>query len=140
MFLKATWSYTFLTLHVWFPDDVICNIAIYADATSYYKCDQAPNLWQQLEWISELEFDLRDTVVWGRKWLVDFNARKAKVLFGQCNNTGTTDVKIDGSVLKKKSSFKMLRLPFSSKLYCGSYTACIAKTSSMTIAVLIYFI
>ena len=29
------------------PDDVICNIAIYADdATVYSKCDQASNLWQ----------------------------------------------------------------------------------------------
>ena len=28
------------------PDDVICNIAIYADDTTLYsKCDQAPDLW-----------------------------------------------------------------------------------------------
>ena len=57
------------------PDDVICNIAIYADDTTFYsKCDQASDLWQQLELASELESDLRDTVDWGRKWLVDFNA------------------------------------------------------------------
>ena len=31
------------------PDDVICNIAIYADDTTLYsKCDQASDLWQQL--------------------------------------------------------------------------------------------
>ena len=40
------------------PDDVICNIAIYADgATLYSKCDPASNLWQQLELASELESD-----------------------------------------------------------------------------------
>ena len=45
------------------PDDVICNIAIYADNTTLYsKCDQASDLWQQLELASELESDLRDTV------------------------------------------------------------------------------
>ena len=45
------------------PDDVICNIAIYADdATLYSKCDQASDLWQQLELASELEFDLRETL------------------------------------------------------------------------------
>ena len=45
------------------PDDVICNIAIYADnATLYSKCDQTYDLWQHLEFASELEFDLRDTV------------------------------------------------------------------------------
>ena len=31
-------------------DDVICNIAIYADDTTLYsKCDQVSDLWQQLE-------------------------------------------------------------------------------------------
>ena len=30
-------------------------------------------MWQQLELASELETDLRDTVDWGKKWLVDFN-------------------------------------------------------------------
>ena len=45
------------------PDDVICNIAIYADDTTLYsKCDQASDLWQQLELASKLESDLRDTV------------------------------------------------------------------------------
>ena len=37
------------------PDDVICDIAIYADDTTLYsKCDQAFDLWQQLELASEL--------------------------------------------------------------------------------------
>ena len=43
------------------PDDVVCNIATYADVTALYsKCDQAFDLWQQLELASELESDLRD--------------------------------------------------------------------------------
>ena len=59
------------------PDDVICNIAIYADDTILYsKCAQTSDMWQQLELASELESDLRDTVDWGKKWLVDFNAGK----------------------------------------------------------------
>ena len=44
------------------PDDVICNIAIYAgDTTLYSKCDQASDMWQQLELASQLEPDLQDT-------------------------------------------------------------------------------
>ena len=44
------------------PDDVICDIAIYADDTTLYsKCDQEFDLWQQLELVSELESDLWDT-------------------------------------------------------------------------------
>ena len=58
-------------------DDVICNAAIYADDTTpNSECDQASDLWQQLELTSELKSDLPDTVDWGRKWLVDFNAGK----------------------------------------------------------------
>ena len=42
-------------------DDVICNIAMYADETNLYcNCNQASDLWQQLEWASELDSDLRD--------------------------------------------------------------------------------
>ena len=41
------------------PDNVVCNIAIYADDTTLYsKCDQASDLWQQLELTSELKSDL----------------------------------------------------------------------------------
>ena len=39
-------------------DDVVCNIAVYADTTPYSKCDQASDLWQQLKLAFELESDL----------------------------------------------------------------------------------
>ena len=40
-------------------DDAICNIAIYADDTTFHcKGDQASGLWQQLELASDLESDL----------------------------------------------------------------------------------
>ena len=49
----------FLLYINYLPDDVICNIAIYADETTLHsKCDQASDLWQQLELASELESDL----------------------------------------------------------------------------------
>ena len=103
------------------PDGVICDVAIYADDTTLYsKCDQASDLWQQLELASDLESDLRDTVDSCRKWLVDFNAGKTQLVsFDRSNNTGAIDVKMDGSVLEDKSSFKMLGLTFSSKLEWG---------------------
>ena len=87
----------------------------------YSKCNQASDQWQQLELASELEYDLQDTVDWGKKWIVDFNAGKSQlVLFDWSNNSGSIDVKTDGSVLEEKSSFKMLELTFSSKLDWGS--------------------
>ena len=119
-----------------FPDDVICDIA--DDTTLYSKCDRASDLWQQLELASELESNLRDTMDWGKKWLVDFNAGKTQlVLFDQSNNNGSIDVKMGWSILEEKSSFKMLRLTFSSKLDWGSYIISIAKTASKKIGALI---
>ena len=79
------------------PDDVIFDIAIYS------KFDQASDMWQQLELASELECDLRerDTVDWGKKWLVDFNAGKTQLVsFDRCNNNGSINMKMDGSVLE----------------------------------------
>ena len=102
-------------------------LLIYADDTTIYsKCDQASDLWQQLELAPELESD-QDTVDWGRKWLVDFNAGKTQLVsFDWSNNTGAIDVKMDESVLEEKSSFKMLELT----LNWGYYIISIAKTAS----------
>ena len=48
---------------------------------------------------------------WGRKRLVDFNAGKTQLVsFERSNNTSSIDVKMDGSILEEKSSFKMLRM------------------------------
>ena len=83
------------------PDNVICDIDIYANDTTL--CDRASDLWQQLEFASELESDLGDTVDWGKKWLVHFNTGKTQLVsFDRSNNNGCIDVKMDGSVLEKK--------------------------------------
>ena len=52
---------------------------------------------------SELKSDLRDTVDWGKKWLVDFNSGKTQLVSFDWsnNNIGSIDVKMDGSVLEE---------------------------------------
>ena len=130
-----SWSYTFRLYINDLPDDVISNVAIYADDTALYSyCDQ----WEQLELAFELGFDLRDTMDLGRKWLVDFNTGKTQLfLFDKSDNAGAIDVKMDGSAFEEKSSFKMLALTFSSKLDWGSYIISITKTASKEIGALI---
>ena len=127
----------FLFLH--FSDDVICNIPIFADDTTLQsKCDLASDLWQQLELASELESDLQETVDWGRKWLVDFNAGKTQlVLFDRPKNTGAIYVKMNRSVLEEKASLKMIWLTFSFKFDWSSYIIPVAKTASKKIGALI---
>ena len=79
-----------------------------------------------------------DTVDWGRKWFVYFNAGKTQVvLFDRSNNNGSIDVEMDGAVLEEKSSFRMLGLTFSSKLDWGSYIISIVKTVSKKIGTFI---
>ena len=62
------------------------------------------------------------------------------VLFDWSKNNVSIDVKMDGSALEEKSSFKMLGLTVSSKLNFGSYIISIAKISSKKIGALIYSI
>ena len=54
--LKASFLVLHFLLYInGLPDDVICDVPIYADGTTLYsKCDQAYDLWQQLELASEL--------------------------------------------------------------------------------------
>ena len=109
---------TLFLLYINDLSDVISDIAIYThDTTFYSKRDQTSDLQLELELVSELESGLQDTVDWGKKWFVDSNAAKTQLVsFDRPYSTGSTDVKMDGSVLEEKPSFKMLGLTFSSKL------------------------
>ena len=90
-----------------------------------HKCDEASDLWQQLELAYEFESDLQDL---GSKWFVDFNAGKTQqISFDRSNNTSAIDMKMNGSVLEKKTSLQMLGLTFSYGIDWGSYIISIAK-------------
>ena len=122
-----------------FPDDVICNIAIYADTTLHCKYEQASDLWRQLETAAELESDPPDTLAGGRKWFVDFKSEKTQLVsFDLSNNTVAIDFKMDECVLIEKSSFKMLGLSFSYKLDWGSYIISVTKTAWKKLEVLLW--
>ena len=58
-------------------------------------------------------------------------------LFYQSNNIGAIDMKMYGSVLEEKYTFKMVGFSFSSKLDWGSYIISIAKTASKKFGALI---
>ena len=129
-FLKAPFSvlhfsyYTLMTFRTMLSVILLSMLMMLFSIESVIRSlisDQASDPWQQLELIFELESDLRDTVDWGKKWVVDFNAGKTHlVLIDRSNNNGSIDVKMDGSFPEEKSSFKVLGLNFSSKLDGGS--------------------
>ena len=89
---------------------------------------------------SEFESDLRDTVDWAKKWLVDFHGWKTHLVsYVHSNNNCSIDMKMDGYFLEENQSLKMLGLTFSSKVDWGSYITSIAKTASKKIGALICF-
>ena len=112
------------------PVDVICDIAIYAvmillsilSVIRHLICDN------NLNWLLNLN------LIYETLWT---GARSGLFIsmLGLVNNTGSIDVKMDGSVLEEKSSFKMLGLTFSYKLGWDSYI--IAKTACKKIGALI---
>ena len=60
--------------------------------------------------------------------MVNSSAGRIQLGFYRLNKSGATDVKRDVSVLNENSSFKMLRLLFSSELDWGSYIIFADKT------------
>ena len=72
-FLVLHFSYYILMIFLMWSVMLLSMLMI---ILSILKCDQASDLWQQLELASEHESDLRDIMDWGKKWLVDFNTGK----------------------------------------------------------------
>ena len=90
-----------------------------------------------MNWLLDLN-RIYETLDWGKKWLLDFNAGKTQLVsFDRSNNTGSINVKLDGSVLEEKSTFKILGFTFYSELDWDSYIVSIAKTVSKKIGALI---
>ena len=75
-------SFAFVVILYDLPDDVICNITLYANDTTLIVIHG--NSWR-----------LRDFMEWCRKWLVDFNA-------GKTLNCVVIDEKMDGFLLEVK--------------------------------------
>ena len=70
---------------------------------------------------------------------MDFNAEKTQLFsFDWSNNTGAIVLKMYGSGLEAKSSFKMLALTFPSNLDWVSYRTSITKTAPRKIGTLIH--
>ena len=120
-------------------DDVICDIAIYADDTTLYSnCDRHLICRVGFNWL--LNWNLWDTGV-GHEVSCWFQCLKNSTVFlfffNGSNNTDVIDIRMDWFILEEKSSFKMPGLIFSSKLDWGCYIISIARTTSKKIEALI---
>ena len=127
---------TFFLLHINdLPDDVMCDIAIYADNTTlYFKCDQASDLWQQLNWL--LNLNLIYETVW--------TGVRSDLLISLLVSFGFIwpvywqwFYWFENGWVSSRGNFKLHGLTFCSKLDWGSYIISIAMTASKKIGALI---
>ena len=129
-----SWSILFLLYINDLAECVLCNIAIHADDTTLHSKHLICG--NNCSWFLYLNWPTKTLLTEARSDLLILMLGKLKALFNWCYNTGAIDMKIDGSMLLK-SSFKMLRLTFTSKLDWNSYIIYIAKTASKKIGALI---
>ena len=90
-----------------------------------------------LNWLLNLNL-IYETLWTGARSGLLISMLEKLIWFDWSDNTGSIDVKMNGSILEEKSPFKMLGLTFSSKLDWGSYIISIAKTTSKEIGTLIH--
>ena len=85
------------------PDDIMCDIAIYADNTTVYsKWIRHLICGNNLNWLLNLNL-IYETLDWGKKWLVDFIAGETQLVsLDKSNENGSVDVKMDGTLLEEK--------------------------------------
>ena len=74
LFLSQHISYYALTTFQMMLPVILLMIPMLMILLFCCKFDQASDLWQQAELVSELESDLQDTVDWDMKWFICFNA------------------------------------------------------------------
>ena len=74
---------------------VLMVLLFILSVTRHLICDN------NLNWLLNLNL-IYETLDWGNKWLVDFNAGKTQLVsFDRANNNGSIDVKVDGLFLRK---------------------------------------
>ena len=117
------------------PDNIISELAIFADDTSLYSClNEKCGLFERLELAGSLELDLSSVTEWGSQWLVTFNSAKTKLLsVNRYRNSDDIPISMADSVLTESSSFRLLGLTFSKDLTWNDYIKSIAKSAAMKV-------
>ena len=116
------------------PDDLLSQIAIYADDTTVYDCRGSTDAFSMLEQAGSLELDLGDIVEWGEKWLVTFNAGKTKLLsVYRCRSAPQFPISMNEQDLPENDSFRLLGLTFNNSLTWNEYIQAIAKSAAQKV-------
>ena len=116
-------------------EEIFCDIGIFADDTSVYKCSEGrPGDFEQAELAGSLELDLARFLEWGSDWRVSFNALKTKLLsIHRSRNVDFPQILMGRGNLPEAASFRLLGLTFSNDLTWTNYITSVAKSASMKV-------
>ena len=116
-------------------DQIICDLATYADDTSLYSCiNEKSGYPERSNMANSLERDLSTVTDWGAQWLVTFNSSKTKLLsVNRYRDPVDIPISMAGRALPESSGFKLLGLNFSKDLTWNEYIRSIAKRAAMKV-------
>ena len=108
------WVLPFLIFINDLHDTILSKLAIYADDTTFYSfLGKTIDVRAKVEMAADLEDDLRTVVEWGKKWLVSFNASKAKLLsINRFRTPFLPSMLMNDSELTESTQIQLLGLTF----------------------------
>ena len=125
----------FLTYINDLPDNLICDICMYADDTSLYSClDKKSSNVERKNLANRIERDLSLVSEWGQQWLVAFNSKKTKLLsVNRYRQAENIPVSMNNCKLAESSGIRLLGLTISNDLSWNEYVKDIAKKAAMKV-------
>lgn len=120
------------------PDNLICELVIYADDSTLYSClDMKSGNQERIDLVNSLESDLSQVSAWAEQWHVALNSEKTKVLsVNRYKNSETTPISMSGEVLQESTSFRLVGLTISNDFSWNEYITSVAKKASMKVGTL----
>ena len=120
------------------PDNLVCNLVMYADDSTLYSClDEKSDNQNRLDLVNSLELDLDHITTWADNWHISINSEKTKVLsINRYKNLDKLSISMSGKSLQESTSFRLVGLTISNDLTWNEYINSIAKKASMKVGTL----
>ena len=119
------------------PDNVLSQLAMYADDSTLYCVSPNSSSTSRGEVGASLNNDLENVLNWGNNWLVTFNSKKTKLLsLSRSRDVTFPSLHMGPSTLPEVSHLRLLGLDISTNTGWEMYISGIAKSASMRVGCL----
>ena len=119
------------------PDNVLSQLAMYADDSTLYCVSPNSLYTSRSEVAASLDRDLEKVLRWGNDWLITFNDKKTKLLsLSRSRDDAFPSIHMGPSTLPEVSDLRLLGLDISTNASWEKYISGIAKSASMRVGCL----